>query len=171
MIINSDECVGRFWHERVWSGFALFSILLAGGFNGLVTTAISQTQTMPLKVDINSEGRSDMKTYGWEKWRPDSNSPVGSFGDIQVEISGGHPDDRLELKGNKALVAAGTTVGADGIVSDASGSDYLFSVPDSGAKADPRALGPVGAMCSVTRVFTDNGIVSRFAKSALETHS
>ena len=152
MVMNSEESVGRFWHERVWSGFALFSILFAGGFNGLVTTAISQTQTMPLKVDINSEGRSDMKTYGWENWRPDSNSPVGTFGDIQVEISGGHPDDKLLIKGNKALVAAGTTVGADCIISDASGSG-LIQLKISGLPPGPHTF--VGFHQSLSDDFSD----------------
>jgi hypothetical protein len=31
-------------------------------------------EATPLRVDINSEGRSDMRTVGWENWHPKGNS-------------------------------------------------------------------------------------------------
>ena len=41
----------------------------------LLLTAVSLLATVPagatpLRIDINSEGRADMRTVGWENWQP-----------------------------------------------------------------------------------------------------
>lgn len=72
--------------------------------------------TTPLQVDINSENRADMRTEGWENWRPSEETAKQTFGDITVIIRPGGAGNSLRITGSKALVVHGMTVGADGAV-------------------------------------------------------
>jgi hypothetical protein len=72
-------------------------------------------------VDINSEGRSDMRTVGWENWRPSGDDMSRSFGGVTVTLRAGDNGRSVRLSGNKSLVVHGVTVGADGAI--ATGAD------------------------------------------------
>lgn len=89
------------------------------GFRFLTLTAIFLWSAVPasaasLRVDINSEGRADMRTVGWENWRP-SGDMSRSFGDVTVTLRAGDGGS-LGLSGSKAIVVHGVTVGADAAV-------------------------------------------------------
>ena len=43
----------------------------------------------PLRVDINSEDRADMRTIGWENWHPSGDDMSRSFGDVTVTLRAG----------------------------------------------------------------------------------
>ncbi len=68
----------------------------------------------PLQVDINSSGRKDMRTTGWENWQP-SASFAESFGGLKVALKAAG-DGELGLRGNKRLVVHGLTLGTDAAV-------------------------------------------------------
>ena len=70
----------------------------------------------PLRVDINSEGRSDMRTVGWENWKPSDDNWSQTFGDVTVTLRASSDDGSLSLKGSKAIVIYGVTLGADGAI-------------------------------------------------------
>ncbi|MCB1094711.1 MAG: T9SS C-terminal target domain-containing protein [Verrucomicrobiae bacterium] len=70
----------------------------------------------PLRVDINSGARSDMRTIGWENWVPSEDAMSQTFGDTTVTLRAGDVGDFIKLFGNKALLVDGLTVGADGAV-------------------------------------------------------
>jgi len=69
-----------------------------------------------LRVDINSEDRADMRTVGWENWRPSGDDMSRSFGDVTVTLRAGGNGGSVRLSGHKSLVVHGVTVGADGAV-------------------------------------------------------
>jgi len=75
----------------------------------------------PLRVDINSEDRADMRTVGWENWRPSSDDMSRSFDDVTVTLRAGGNGGSIRLSGHKSLVVHGVTVGADGAI--ATGAD------------------------------------------------
>ncbi len=87
---------------------AIIFILIAG-----VTVPL---EANPLRVDINSEGRSDMRTVGWENWQPKGNVLSQSFGDVTVTLRAGGDDGSILIKGNKSLLVHGVTVGAEGAI-------------------------------------------------------
>ncbi len=39
---------------------------------------------MPLRVDLNTENRADMRTPGWENWRPAETGGSQTFGQLKV---------------------------------------------------------------------------------------
>ena len=71
---------------------------------------------IPLRVDINSQARSDMRTEGWENWQPKEDALSQSFGDVTVTLRAGGKDGSIGLTGKKSLVVNGITVAADGAV-------------------------------------------------------
>jgi hypothetical protein len=78
----------------------------------LLTTA----PAAPLRVDINSEGRGDMRTVGWENWLPSGAAMSQSFTDVTVTLRAGRDGGTIGLSGDKALIVHGLTVGADAAV-------------------------------------------------------
>ncbi len=78
--------------------------------------AAVSTGATPLRVDINSEGRADMRTVGWENWQPAADDMSQSFGELTVTLRAGSDGGSISLSGNKALVVHGVTLGADGAV-------------------------------------------------------
>jgi cellulose-binding protein len=74
------------------------------------------TGAAPLRVDINSEERADMRTVGWENWQPSGGDMSQSFSDVTVTLCAGGNGGSVSLSGNKRLVVHGVTVGADGAV-------------------------------------------------------
>ena len=70
----------------------------------------------PLRVDINSEGRADMRTVGWENWRPSLDELSRTFGDVTVTLRAGGDGGSISFRGRKTLVVHGVTLGADGAV-------------------------------------------------------
>ena len=69
----------------------------------------------PLRVDINANGRSDMRTEGWQNWLPSGEGSLSQdFGGIKVTLKSGDPAKPVQLFGNKAWVVDGVTLGADG---------------------------------------------------------
>ena len=70
----------------------------------------------PLRVDINSEGRSDMRTIGWENWKPSDDNWSQTFGEVTVSLRASNEGGSLGLKGSKAIVISGVTLGADGAI-------------------------------------------------------
>lgn len=70
----------------------------------------------PLRVDINSQSRADMRTEGWENWIPSNANMVRSFGNVTVTIRPASKEGMLRTTGFKALVVHGLTVGADGVL-------------------------------------------------------
>ena len=70
----------------------------------------------PLRVDINSEGRGDMRTVGWQNWRPTGEAMRRTFGDITVSLRASGAGSQIGLHGSKAIVIHGVTLGADAAV-------------------------------------------------------
>ncbi len=70
----------------------------------------------PLRVDINAEGRSDMRTIGWENWQPAVDNLSHTFGNVSVSLHATGDEASVRLVGKKALVVHGVTLGADGVV-------------------------------------------------------
>ena len=70
----------------------------------------------PMRVDINSEGRSDMRTVGWENWRPSEGGMSQSFGDVTITLRAGSDGGAIGFEGSKAVVIHGVTLGADAAV-------------------------------------------------------
>lgn len=68
----------------------------------------------PLRVDINSQNRSDMRSTGCENWRPTSDELSRAFGDIRVTLAAPAAGQGVDLVGAKSLVVDGLTLGADG---------------------------------------------------------
>ena len=87
----------------------------------LLLTAVSLLATVPagatpLRIDINSEGRADMRTVGWENWQPSGGNMSQSFGGVIVTLRAGGNGGSVSLSGSKAIVVHGVTLGADGAV-------------------------------------------------------
>ncbi len=70
----------------------------------------------PLRVDINSDCRKDMRPVGWHNWRPNGEAMRQSFGDVNVSLRPGNVGGKVELKGSKAIVVHSVTLGADAAV-------------------------------------------------------
>ena len=70
---------------------------------------------MGVKIDINSEGRADMRTTGWENWRPSSGNMSQNFGAVTVTLRAVTDGGSVSVKGSKRLVVNGITLGADGV--------------------------------------------------------
>jgi len=94
----------------------LLSILIAATAFAQLAEATPQVDSIPLRVDINSEGRADMRTTGWENWRPSEGDMSQSFGDVTVTLRARGQHGSIRLAGNKTLVVHGVTVGADGAI-------------------------------------------------------
>lgn len=77
---------------------------------------IVQQNVKPLRVDINSENRMDMRTIGWENWQPSDHGMTQSFGNITVTIRAGIAGGTISIIGNKRHIVHGITVGADGVL-------------------------------------------------------
>ena len=90
---------------------ALSVVLLA---LSLVPHLICCARASSLRVDLNANNRSDMRTEGWENWQPASTGMKKTFGDVTIAIRPGDDTASLNAVGVKALVAGGLTVGADG---------------------------------------------------------
>lgn len=84
----------------------------------------------PLRVDINSEGRRDMRTIGWQNWRPTDGAMRRSFGDISVSLRAVGAGGEIGVKGSKAIVIHGVTLGADAVV--ATGESPVLEVQIDG---------------------------------------
>jgi hypothetical protein len=67
-----------------------------------------------LRVDINSEGRADLRTVGWQNWRPSGDLLSQSFGGVTVSLRSAGAGSSLRLRGKKSIVVHGVTLGADG---------------------------------------------------------
>ena len=57
----------------------------------------------PLRVDISANHRADMRTMGWENWRPDDGKLRRSFGNLTVTLRPLTKAGSLSLSGRKAL--------------------------------------------------------------------
>ena len=82
----------------------------------LLVVGVMSIDAAPLRVDINSEGRSDMRTGGWENWMPSGNHWSQTFGEVTATLRASSQDGALGLEGSKAVVIHGVTLGADGTV-------------------------------------------------------
>lgn len=82
----------------------------------LLAVASAGSTADSLRVDINSEGRADMRTIGWENWRPSGGEMSRSFGEVTVTLRAGGEGGSLRLSGNKKMIVDGVTVGADAAV-------------------------------------------------------
>lgn len=88
------------------------------GLSGLV-------EGSPLRVDLNSSQRGDMRTRGWENWMPSGEAPRTSFGKVSVALGSGSQGGKLRGHGVKALVVDGVTLGADGVIASGGQSAVL----------------------------------------------
>ena len=98
-------------------------VLICKSFALLLTAApllaAVPTGATPLRVDINSEDRADMRTVGWENWRPSRGGDMSqSFGGVTVTLHAGGDGGSISLSGKKAIVVHGVTLGADGAVAN-----------------------------------------------------
>lgn len=75
-----------------------------------------ETGATPLRVDINAGSRADMRTVGWENWRPEEGNMSRSFDGVRVTLRAGADGGAIVLSGNKRLVVHGVTIGADAAV-------------------------------------------------------
>jgi len=78
--------------------------------------ATAPTGAAPLRVDINSEGRADMRTVGWDNWQRSGGDMSQSFGDVTVTLRAGENGGSVSLSGNKGILVHGVTLGAEGAV-------------------------------------------------------
>ena len=105
------------WREAFLRDFAVrMKRCQSPVFPGPVTDSLSMSEAIPLRVDINSEGRSDMRTVGWENWQPSQGHMSQSFGRVTVTLRPGQDNGSIELSGNKRILVHGVTVGAEGAV-------------------------------------------------------
>jgi hypothetical protein len=93
----------------------------------------------PLRVDINSENRADMRTVGWENWRPSGDEMSRSFGDVTVTLRASGNGGSVRLFGSKPLVVNGVTVGADGAVATG-GKPVVMEVQLEGLAPGPHTF-------------------------------
>jgi hypothetical protein len=108
----------------------LISVFLAG------SAAFGST---PLRVDINADGRADMRTLGWDNWRPSVDRMRQSFGDITVTLSPSSDQGTISLKANKAMIVHGVTLGADAAVATG-GPHAAMNVQIEGLTAGPHSF-------------------------------
>jgi len=90
---------------------AVKSIFLSVSFALMLTAApllaAVPTGATPLRVDINSEGRADMRTVGWENWQPSGGDMSQSFGELTVTLRAGGDGGSISLSGKKTIVVHG----------------------------------------------------------------
>jgi len=78
-------------------------------------SALNLSAQSPLRVDINANGRSDMRTEGWQNWLPSGEGTfLQNFAGIKVTLRSGDSARPIRLFSNKAWVVDGVTLGADG---------------------------------------------------------
>lgn len=82
----------------------------------LLLVGVILADAAPLRVDINADERSDMRTLGWENWRPSGGDWSQTFGEVTAILRASSDAGTLSLKGNKAILIHGVTLGADGAV-------------------------------------------------------
>lgn len=82
----------------------------------LVLMMAASLDARPLRVDIDTTGRSDMRTVGWESWHPSEEDMSQRFGDITARMRARGDGARASYVGDKAEVVRGVSVGADGIL-------------------------------------------------------
>ena len=78
--------------------------------------AAAATGATTIRVDINCDGRADMRTAGWQNWQPSIGNMSQTFDDVTVALRAAEGSGSISLAGNKALVIHGVTLGADGAV-------------------------------------------------------
>jgi hypothetical protein len=105
----------------------------------MTSLAAVPARSAPLRVDINSGGRTDMRTVGWENWLPSDTNPSQTFGEVTVTLRAGSEGGSIGLKGNKTLVRQGVTVGADGAIA-AGGRPAVMEVQFDGLRAGPHSF-------------------------------
>jgi len=93
----------------------------------------------PLRVDINSGGRADMRTPGWENWQPSGDSMSQAFGYVTVKLRAGGDGGSVELQGSKEILIHGVSLGADGAVSTG-GNTAALEVQLEGLAPGPHAF-------------------------------
>ena len=113
--------------------FTLLLLLTAGPLLAAVPTGAT-----PLRVDINSEGRADMRTIGWENWRPSGGDMSQSFGELNITLRAGDGGS-VKLVGKKALVVDGVTLGADGVVATG-GKPVVMEMQFEGLEPGPHTF-------------------------------
>ena len=92
----------------------------------------------PLRVDINSEGRTDMRTMGWKNWQPTEDNMSQSFDRITVTLRAKGNSGSLSIQGRKAILVHGVTVGAEGAV--AMGDPAVMEVQLDGLAPGPHSF-------------------------------
>ena len=99
---------------------AAFMLTAAPGFAAL------------LRVDINSQARSDMRAPGWTAWNPGSGGELShKFGDLTVTLRPAEGGS-IELFGSKSHVVKGLRLGADGATIERGGSAAVLEVEIEG---------------------------------------
>jgi hypothetical protein len=123
----------------------------------------------PIRVDINSEDRADMRTVGWENWRPSGSDMSQSFDDVTVTLRAGRDDGSISLKGNKSLLIHGVTVGAEGAVATG-GKPAVMEVQLEGLVPGPHSfVGYHHALAGVTDTYTYTVSVGDQKAEGIET--
>lgn len=77
-------------------------------------SVVGAGRAVPLRVDINANTRSDMKTPGWDNWFPGSGPMIYRSGSVTIRFES--ESGETSLWGDKKFVVDGVTVGCDGIV-------------------------------------------------------
>ncbi len=95
--------------------------------------------TQPLRVDINAQNRSGMRTFGWDNWQPSGDQLSKTFGNVTVTLRAGGEDGSVSLAGRKALVVHGVTLGADGAVASG-GKRAVLEAQFDGLAPGPHAF-------------------------------
>jgi hypothetical protein len=93
----------------------------------------------PLRIDINSDNRADMRTAGWENWRPSSDNLSQTFANLTSTLRAGNDGGSVQLKGSKLLIVHGITLGADGAIV-AGGSSPVMEVQLDGLAPGPHTF-------------------------------
>lgn len=94
---------------------------------------------LPLRVDINSENRQDMRTIGWDNWCPARNVMHGTFGEVTVSLRAGGDNGTIRTQGNKPLLAHGVTIGAEGAIVTG-GEPAIMEVQLDGLRPGPHTF-------------------------------
>ncbi len=105
-----------FKRRSYWFVSFLFALVATPLTSAAAETATAASDATPLRVDINADGRADMRTIGWENWQPSGEIMSQSFGDVTVTLRAGGDSGSIRLVGDKAIVIHGVTLGADGAV-------------------------------------------------------
>ena len=102
-----------FKRRSYWFVSFLFALVATPLTSAAAETATAASDATPLRVDINADGRADMRTIGWENWQPSGEIMSQSFGDVTVTLRAGGDSGSIRLVGDKAIVIHGVTLGAD----------------------------------------------------------